>query len=77
MFYRLGSMWKIMSKEAKEKYFVLAKEVDAEHKRKYPGKLICILLSLFFEVKCKYIYIIFTIRSFPVCGFCSDNGSYI
>lgn len=26
-----------MPKDAKEKYFALAREVDAEHKRKYPG----------------------------------------
>ena len=26
-----------MSKDVKEKYFTLAREVDAEHKRKYPG----------------------------------------
>lgn len=28
-----------MAKEVKEKYFALAREVDAEHKRKYPGTL--------------------------------------
>lgn len=26
-----------MSKDVKEKYFALAREVDREHKRKYPG----------------------------------------
>jgi len=26
-----------MSKDIKEKYFALAREVDKEHKRKYPG----------------------------------------
>jgi len=36
--YRLGAMWKSMRKEDKDKYFALAREVDAEHKRKYPGK---------------------------------------
>ncbi|KAJ9584428.1 hypothetical protein L9F63_021228, partial [Diploptera punctata] len=36
---RLGAMWKTMLKEEKEKYFTLAREVDAEHKRKYPGYL--------------------------------------
>ncbi|KAJ8669018.1 hypothetical protein QAD02_000277 [Eretmocerus hayati] len=36
---RLGVMWKTMSKDVKEKYFELARQVDAEHKRKYPGKL--------------------------------------
>ncbi|KAL7301751.1 hypothetical protein TKK_0005745 [Trichogramma kaykai] len=34
---RLGALWKNMPKESKEKYFGLAREVDAEHKRKYPG----------------------------------------
>jgi len=26
-----------MSKDIKEKYFALAREVDREHKKKYPG----------------------------------------
>lgn len=26
-----------MSKDVKEKYFALAREVDREHKKKYPG----------------------------------------
>ncbi|XP_076680358.1 uncharacterized protein LOC143375284 isoform X2 [Andrena cerasifolii] len=34
--YRLGILWKNMAKDVKEKYFALAREVDAEHKRKYP-----------------------------------------
>ncbi|XP_012056376.1 PREDICTED: sex-determining region Y protein-like [Atta cephalotes] len=34
---RLGVFWKNMSKDIKEKYFALAREVDKEHKRKYPG----------------------------------------
>ncbi|XP_017763172.1 PREDICTED: transcription factor Sox-10-like [Eufriesea mexicana] len=33
---RLGILWKNMAKDMKEKYFALAREVDAEHKRKYP-----------------------------------------
>ncbi|XP_069686383.1 uncharacterized protein [Periplaneta americana] len=33
---RLGAMWKAMLKDDKDKYFMLAREVDAEHKRKYP-----------------------------------------
>ncbi|KAL6261446.1 hypothetical protein P5V15_006538 [Pogonomyrmex californicus] len=33
---RLGIFWKSMSKDVKEKYFALAREVDREHKRKYP-----------------------------------------
>ncbi|XP_046392357.1 uncharacterized protein LOC124160537 isoform X2 [Ischnura elegans] len=33
---RLGGMWKSMVKEVKDKYFSLARQVDAEHKRKYP-----------------------------------------
>ncbi|XP_015438940.1 PREDICTED: transcription factor Sox-10-like [Dufourea novaeangliae] len=33
---RLGILWKNMTKDVKEKYFALAREVDAEHKRKYP-----------------------------------------
>jgi hypothetical protein len=31
-------MWKTMHKEKKDEYFALAHKVDAEHKRKYPGK---------------------------------------
>ncbi|CAL7934853.1 unnamed protein product [Xylocopa violacea] len=42
---RLGILWKNMSKDAKEKYFALAREVDAEHKRKYPGTLYAYSLS--------------------------------
>ncbi|XP_035717923.1 sex-determining region Y protein-like isoform X1 [Vespa mandarinia] len=34
---RLGILWKNISKDMKEKYFTLAREVDAEHKKKYPG----------------------------------------
>ncbi|XP_011866243.1 PREDICTED: transcription factor Sox-10-like [Vollenhovia emeryi] len=34
---RLGVFWKSISKDVKEKYFALAREVDREHKRKYPG----------------------------------------
>lgn len=26
-----------MSKDAKERYFTMAREVDAEHKKRYPG----------------------------------------
>ncbi|XP_024945294.1 uncharacterized protein LOC107272205 isoform X2 [Cephus cinctus] len=33
---RLGILWKNMAKDVKEEYFTLAREVDAEHKRKYP-----------------------------------------
>ncbi|XP_039293657.1 sex-determining region Y protein isoform X3 [Nilaparvata lugens] len=33
---RLGCMWKSMEKDIKDKYFQLAKEVDAAHKKKYP-----------------------------------------
>lgn len=43
--FRLGIFWKNMSKEVKEKYFALAREVDREHKRKYPGTF-CV--NLFF-----------------------------
>ena len=28
-----------MAKDIKEKYFKLSREVDAEHKRKYPGEI--------------------------------------
>ncbi|XP_076293693.1 uncharacterized protein LOC143215444 isoform X2 [Lasioglossum baleicum] len=34
---RLGILWKNMAKDVKEKYFALARKVDAEHKRKYPA----------------------------------------
>ncbi|XP_052131244.1 transcription factor SOX-3-like [Frankliniella occidentalis] len=33
---RLGTMWKMMTKEKKDTYFELARLVDAEHKKKYP-----------------------------------------
>lgn len=33
-----------MSKERKEKYFALAREVDKEHKRKYPGNVTSLAL---------------------------------
>lgn len=42
---RLGILWKNMAKDMKEKYFALAREVDAEHKRKYPGTLYAYSLS--------------------------------
>ncbi|XP_035717924.1 sex-determining region Y protein-like isoform X2 [Vespa mandarinia] len=35
---RLGILWKNISKDMKEKYFTLAREVDAEHKKKYPAR---------------------------------------
>lgn len=34
---RLGNSWKSLDPDEKNKYFLLAKKVDAEHKRKYPG----------------------------------------
>ncbi|XP_015599344.1 kelch-like protein 4 [Cephus cinctus] len=34
---RLGIMWKGLNIQAKESYYALAKKVDEEHKRKYPG----------------------------------------
>ncbi|XP_046980574.1 sex-determining region Y protein-like [Schistocerca americana] len=37
---RLGAMWKSMTKADKDQYFAQARQVDAEHKRKYPNKLI-------------------------------------
>ncbi|XP_011063188.1 PREDICTED: mating-type protein MAT-2-like [Acromyrmex echinatior] len=43
---RLGVFWKNMSKDIKEKYFALAREVDKEHKRKYPG-MYCNLYNSF------------------------------
>ncbi|XP_015180051.1 PREDICTED: transcription factor Sox-10-like [Polistes dominula] len=39
---RLGILWKNISQDVKERYFTLAREVDAEHKKKYPGK--CFIL---------------------------------
>ncbi|KAI4491044.1 hypothetical protein M0802_010461 [Mischocyttarus mexicanus] len=44
---RLGILWKNISKEVKEKYFTLAREVDAEHKKKYPGT--CFILFRYFN----------------------------
>lgn len=35
---RLGNSWKMLDPEEKNKYFILAKQVDADHKRKYPGR---------------------------------------
>lgn len=37
---RLGMQWKCLPLEQKDKYFTLAKQADAEHKKKYPGKQI-------------------------------------
>ncbi|XP_015124931.1 protein bric-a-brac 2 [Diachasma alloeum] len=34
---RLGAMWKGLTNETKDSYYALAKKVDEEHKRKYPG----------------------------------------
>ncbi|XP_063992380.1 protein bric-a-brac 1-like isoform X2 [Diachasmimorpha longicaudata] len=34
---RLGAMWKDLTNETKDSYYALAKKVDEEHKRKYPG----------------------------------------
>ncbi|KAF7408208.1 hypothetical protein HZH66_002745 [Vespula vulgaris] len=42
---RLGILWKNISKDVKEKYFTLAREVDAEHKKKYPGTSFLLLLD--------------------------------
>ncbi|KAL3281471.1 hypothetical protein HHI36_004680, partial [Cryptolaemus montrouzieri] len=33
---RLGSSWKTLDTDEKNKYFDKAKEIDSEHKRKYP-----------------------------------------
>jgi hypothetical protein len=38
---RLGVMWKSMSKEEKDVYVNIAREVDSEHKRKYPNYVYC------------------------------------
>lgn len=35
---RLGNYWRNLQPEEKNMYFAKAKEVDAEHKKKYPGK---------------------------------------
>lgn len=34
---KLGVMWKGLTNETKDCYYALAKKVDEEHKRKYPG----------------------------------------
>jgi hypothetical protein len=31
-------MWRAMKSEEKEKYMDMARQADAEHKEKYPGK---------------------------------------
>lgn len=35
---KLGSTWKNLAAEDKSKYFDKAKEIDMEHKKKYPSK---------------------------------------
>lgn len=35
---RLGCKWRSLDLSEKNKYFQLAKVIDAEHKKKYPGK---------------------------------------
>lgn len=48
---RLGNSWKQLEAEEKNRFFVLAKKVDAEHKLKYPGSLpLFPLLSLLFHL---------------------------
>lgn len=34
---RLGNSWRSLEAEEKNKYFAMAKQVDADHKKKYPG----------------------------------------
>lgn len=34
---RLGNCWRNLKTDEKNRYFAMAKEVDADHKRKYPG----------------------------------------
>jgi hypothetical protein len=38
---RLGVMWKSMKKEEKDVYMAIAREVKAEHKKKYPDYVYC------------------------------------
>jgi hypothetical protein len=38
---RLGVMWKLMSKEQKERYTDMAHKLEAEHKEKYPDYVYC------------------------------------
>jgi hypothetical protein len=38
MIYRLGILWKSMKMEEKDKYMDMARQADAEHKKKYPCK---------------------------------------
>jgi hypothetical protein len=38
---RLGVMWKSMKKEEKDVYMNIAREVNAEHKKKYPDYVYC------------------------------------
>jgi hypothetical protein len=35
---RLGSMWKTLEPERKEKYYEMAKKCQAEHQAQYPSK---------------------------------------
>lgn len=36
---RLGNSWRSLEADEKNKYFAMAKQVDADHKKKYPGEL--------------------------------------
>jgi hypothetical protein len=38
---RLGAMWKLLSKEEKERYTDMARKLDEEHKEKYPEYVYC------------------------------------
>jgi hypothetical protein len=38
---RLGVMWKLMSKEQRERYTEMARKLEVEHKEKYPDYVYC------------------------------------
>lgn len=48
---RLGTQWKNLPAPSKDKYFAMAKEVDDDHKRKYPG-IFSVLALCTFEMYC-------------------------
>lgn len=46
---KLGSTWKNLDADEKRRYFEKAREIDLEHKRKYPGKWLILESTLHFQ----------------------------
>lgn len=51
---KLGSTWKNLDVEQKNKYFDKAREIDMEHKRKYPSKCFD-----YINTACLFIFVAF------------------